>query len=71
MPFWSPFSCRARLQVCKAGLMQARKIWLTRHGQSMGNQAGHIGGDSVLCPAGEDFAIQLPELLISRLPEVG
>ena len=36
-----------------------RPIWLTRHGQSLANVAGVIGGDEALSSAGRDYAHQL------------
>eukprot|EP01104_Vermistella_antarctica_P019966 TRINITY_DN820_c0_g1_i10.p1 TRINITY_DN820_c0_g1~~TRINITY_DN820_c0_g1_i10.p1 ORF type:complete len:425 (-),score=82.69 TRINITY_DN820_c0_g1_i10:33-1307(-) len=38
-----------------------RPIWICRHGQSMDNVAGKIGGDSQLSPTGEQFAQLLAE----------
>ena len=57
-------------QVCKAGLSNPRKIWLTRHGESENNVGGLIGGDSNLSARGEKYAQALPSALISRLPAV-
>lgn len=59
------------MQVCKSGITNARKIWLTRHGESQYNQAALIGGDSLLSTTGEQYAHYLPEVLISRMPKVG
>ncbi|GLI69499.1 hypothetical protein VaNZ11_014133 [Volvox africanus] len=56
------------MQVCKAGMAQARRIWLTRHGQSEYNLTHRIGGNSPLAPAGEVYARCLLEMLINRLP---
>lgn len=58
------------MQICKAGMAagQSRKIWLTRHGESVYNTLGKIGGDSLLSPRGEDYARLLPDVLESRLP---
>lgn len=56
------------MQVCKAGMAQARKIWLTRHGESEYNIEGKIGGDSHISSRGEEYARQLPDLVIERLP---
>jgi broad specificity phosphatase PhoE len=47
-----------------------RKIWLTRHGESMYNVLGKIGGDSRLSPRGEVYARLLPDLLVERVPLV-
>eukprot|EP00775_Hariotina_reticulata_P010180 gene10180-10340_t len=57
------------LQVCKSGMTNARKIWLTRHGESMYNQKGLIGGDSPLSSNGMAYAELLPEIILSRLPK--
>ncbi|KAG2451906.1 hypothetical protein HYH02_003681 [Chlamydomonas schloesseri] len=59
------------MQVCKAGMAQARRIWLTRHGQSEYNLVERIGGDSNLASTGEVYARCLPEMLLERLPLVG
>jgi len=45
-----------------------RPVFLCRHGQSEDNQAGRIGGDSPLSPAGRDFAMQLRRF-IDGLPQ--
>lgn len=45
-----------RSQVCKAGVTNERKIWLTRHGESQFNTKGLIGGDSLLSERGERCA---------------
>eukprot|EP00882_Tetradesmus_deserticola_P024943 GHRQ01027320.1.p1 GENE.GHRQ01027320.1~~GHRQ01027320.1.p1 ORF type:complete len:185 (+),score=35.38 GHRQ01027320.1:150-704(+) len=58
------------LQVCKSGMTNARRIWLTRHGESLFNQKGLIGGDSSLSPNGAAYADVLPEVILSRLPKV-
>ena len=58
------------LQVCKSGMTNARKIWLTRHGESVYNQQALIGGDSPLSPNGQAYAELLPEVILSRLPKV-
>jgi broad specificity phosphatase PhoE len=47
---------------------QARRIWLTRHGESVYNTLGRIGGDSPLSARGQQYAQLLPEVLESRLP---
>ena len=36
--------------------LTARPIWLTRHGESMYNVAGLLGGDPDLTPAGQRYA---------------
>jgi len=56
------------MQVCKAGLSRMRKIWLTRHGQSMSNVHELLGGDSHLSPRGAVYAKKLPDVLIDRVP---
>ncbi|MCC6556627.1 MAG: histidine phosphatase family protein [Polyangiaceae bacterium] len=43
-----------------------RPIWLTRHGESVFNQAGLLGGDSDLSPAGEDYARSLAAFIRER-----
>ena len=35
------------MQVCKAGVARVRKICLTRHGESLYNLAGKLGGDYI------------------------
>lgn len=42
-----------------------RQIWLTRHGESMDNVNGKIGGDSNLSPQGQKYATAL-ETFISK-----
>ncbi len=49
-------------------MAQARKIWLTRHGESEYNIKGIIGGNSDISSRGEEYARQLPFLLMDRLP---
>lgn len=44
-----------------------RQVFLTRHGQSLDNLAGRIGGDSSLSPAGQDYARELARHLEQRL----
>eukprot|EP00882_Tetradesmus_deserticola_P002329 GHRQ01002486.1.p1 GENE.GHRQ01002486.1~~GHRQ01002486.1.p1 ORF type:complete len:344 (+),score=169.70 GHRQ01002486.1:216-1247(+) len=56
-------------EVCKSGMTNARRIWLTRHGESLFNQKGLIGGDSSLSPNGAAYADVLPEVILSRLPK--
>lgn len=58
------------LQVCKAGLARVRKIWLTRHGESMYNTQGKLGGNSQLSPRGEIYARLLPDVIVDRIPLV-
>ena len=49
----------------------ARKIWLTRHGESQYNQLALLGGDSELSPNGEAYAAVLPDVILQRVPRVG
>lgn len=51
-------------------MTNARKIWLTRHGESVYNQQALIGGDSPLSPNGQAYAELLPDVILSRLPKV-
>ncbi len=46
-----------------------RPIWLTRHGESLANLAGHIGTDSALSPRGERFSRALARFLNDRVGE--
>ncbi|GAX82741.1 hypothetical protein CEUSTIGMA_g10167.t1 [Chlamydomonas eustigma] len=57
------------MQVCRAGLGNARKIWLTRHGESEYNVLKLIGGDSNISGEGEKYATALPKVLEARLPQ--
>jgi 6-phosphofructo-2-kinase/fructose-2,6-biphosphatase 2 len=43
--------------------IKQRSIWLSRHGESMWNVSGQIGGDADLSPRGELYAKKLPELV--------
>ena len=43
--------------------IRPRSVWLSRHGESMFNLDGRIGGDSMLSPRGELYAKKLPELV--------
>ncbi len=45
-----------------------RPIWLTRHGQSMYNLMGRIGGDSELSPAGEEYTKHLAAFVKQHAP---
>ena len=47
-----------------------RKIWLTRHGESMYNTLHRLGGDSPLSPRGEVYSKKLPDVLVDRVPLV-
>ncbi|GFR52044.1 hypothetical protein Agub_g14563 [Astrephomene gubernaculifera] len=55
------------MQVCKAGMTSARKIWFTRHGESQYNEKGLIGGNSSLSKRGECYARALPAELEKRI----
>ncbi|GAB5587587.1 Fructose-2 [Umbelopsis nana] len=44
-----------------------RKIYLSRHGESMYNVEGKLGGDSELSPRGQMYASQLPDLVRKHL----
>ncbi|KZF19897.1 bifunctional 6-phosphofructo-2-kinase/fructose-2,6-bisphosphate 2-phosphatase [Xylona heveae TC161] len=43
--------------------IKPRSIWLSRHGESMYNLEGKIGGDADLSPRGEAYARSLPSLV--------
>ncbi|KAI3635498.1 hypothetical protein MIR68_006136 [Amoeboaphelidium protococcarum] len=45
-----------------------RSIFLCRHGESMYNVIGRIGGDSDLSPRGREFAKSLPQLIEENVP---
>lgn len=55
------------MQICKA-LGRPRRIWLTRHGESMFNVQGKIGGNSSLSIRGAAYTQLLPVVLASRAP---
>ncbi|KAF2966276.1 hypothetical protein GQX73_g7298 [Xylaria multiplex] len=42
--------------------IRPRSVWLSRHGESMYNLSGRIGGDADLSPRGHQYAHKLPEL---------
>jgi broad specificity phosphatase PhoE/predicted kinase len=44
-----------------------RPVFLTRHGQSLDNLAGRIGGDSSIAPAGHEYARELAKHFDQRL----
>lgn len=48
-----------------------RPIWLTRHGESVFNQQGLLGGDSELSPRGEEYARSLAAFVRGRARELG
>ncbi|CZT04272.1 probable fructose-2,6-bisphosphate 2-phosphatase [Rhynchosporium agropyri] len=43
--------------------IKQRSIWLSRHGESMWNVYGKIGGDAKLSERGEQYALKLPQLV--------
>ena len=49
--------------------LTARPIWLTRHGESVYNAAGLLGGDPDLTPDGDRYAQSLAEFLDRRDPD--
>jgi broad specificity phosphatase PhoE/predicted kinase len=49
--------------------LTARPIWLTRHGESVYNAAGILGGDPNLAPDGHRYAQSLAEFLDRRYPD--
>lgn len=46
-----------------------RSIWLSRHGESMHNVNGLIGGDANLSPRGQQYAQALPQLVKDNVPD--
>jgi 6-phosphofructo-2-kinase/fructose-2,6-biphosphatase 2 len=43
--------------------IKPRSIWLSRHGESMYNLSGKIGGDADISPRGEAYARMLPSIV--------
>lgn len=43
--------------------IKPRSIWISRHGESMYNLSGKIGGDADLSPRGQQYAKMLPDLV--------
>ncbi len=43
--------------------IKPRCIWLSRHGESMFNLSGQIGGDADLSPRGQQYSKMLPDLV--------
>ncbi|KAI2626850.1 6-phosphofructo-2-kinase [Xylaria nigripes] len=43
--------------------IRPRSVWLSRHGESLFNLTGRIGGDADLSPRGHQYAKKLPELV--------
>ncbi|KAK1978982.1 6-phosphofructo-2-kinase [Colletotrichum cereale] len=46
-----------------------RQIWLTRHGQSVDNRLGKLGGDSELTPDGEEYGKALHTFVTQKRKE--
>ncbi|CRK21233.1 6-phosphofructo-2-kinase PB17E12.14c like protein [Verticillium longisporum] len=46
--------------------LAARQIWLTRHGQSVDNSLGRLGGDSELTPQGQQYALDLHDFITMK-----
>jgi 6-phosphofructo-2-kinase len=46
-----------------------RMIWITRHGESMDNLAGKIGGDSDISPSGEKYAKAMTRFINNQRKE--
>ncbi|CCC05221.1 hypothetical protein SMACR_08713 [Sordaria macrospora] len=47
--------------------IRPRSVWLSRHGESMLNLEGRIGGDAELSHRGEEYARKLPELVLESV----
>ncbi|KAK3343509.1 6-phosphofructo-2-kinase-domain-containing protein [Lasiosphaeria hispida] len=47
--------------------IRPRSVWLSRHGESMLNLEGRIGGDADLSPRGKEYARKLPELVLESV----
>ncbi|KAK4186492.1 6-phosphofructo-2-kinase-domain-containing protein [Podospora australis] len=47
--------------------IRPRSVWLSRHGESMLNLEGRIGGDAELSHRGEEYASKLPELVLESV----
>ncbi|KAK1775407.1 6-phosphofructo-2-kinase-domain-containing protein [Copromyces sp. CBS 386.78] len=47
--------------------IRPRSVWLSRHGESMLNLEGRIGGDAELSQRGEEYARKLPELVLESV----
>ncbi|KAK3938880.1 6-phosphofructo-2-kinase-domain-containing protein [Diplogelasinospora grovesii] len=47
--------------------IRPRSVWLSRHGESMLNLEGRIGGDSELSHRGEEYARKLPDLVLESV----
>lgn len=44
-----------------------RRLWLSRHGESMYNLSGKLGGDADLSPRGQMYAKKLPEMVAAAV----
>lgn len=49
--------------------IKPRSVWLSRHGESLYNLEGKIGGDSDLSERGFKYAQKLPELVSKYIPD--
>lgn len=47
--------------------IRPKRIWFSRHGESMFNVQGKIGGDADLSPRGQQYAAKLPDLIKREL----
>ncbi|KAK4454840.1 6-phosphofructo-2-kinase-domain-containing protein [Podospora aff. communis PSN243] len=47
--------------------IRPRSVWLSRHGESMLNIEGRIGGDAGLSHRGEEYARKLPDLVLESV----
>ncbi|KAK1834607.1 putative fructose-2,6-bisphosphatase [Podospora conica] len=47
--------------------IRPRSVWLSRHGESMLNLEGRIGGDANLSGRGEEYALKLPQLVLDSV----
>ncbi|KAK0740038.1 6-phosphofructo-2-kinase-domain-containing protein [Schizothecium vesticola] len=47
--------------------IRPRSVWLSRHGESMLNLEGRIGGDAGLSHRGEEYALKLPQLVLDSV----
>ncbi|KAK3315563.1 6-phosphofructo-2-kinase-domain-containing protein [Apodospora peruviana] len=47
--------------------IRPRSVWLSRHGESMLNLEGRIGGDAGLSYRGQEYARKLPELVLESV----
>lgn len=45
----------------------SKTFYISRHGESMYNLQGKIGGNSNLSPQGEEFANRLPKVIQEKL----